>query len=78
MLEVVDIFTQPIMKKNTKKSAKKKFVNDWYVEIECGKKMHKSFGKNERDIAWQFSLALKRHFKMIAHMNSEKFEGRNR
>lgn len=71
MLKRLDMFTQPIMKKNTKKSAKKKFVNDWYVEIEYGKKVHKSFGKNERDIAWQFSLALKRHFKLIAHMNSE-------
>ncbi len=65
-------FTQAFMRKNNKKSSKNRFKNNWYVEIEVGKKMHKSFAETERDIAWQFTQALKRHFKLNAHMNSEK------
>jgi len=60
------------MRNKKRKSNKKRFVNNWYVEIEVGNKMHKSFAETERDIAWQFTQALKRHFKLNAHMNSEK------
>ncbi len=71
-LILVDSFTQAFMRKNNKKLSKNRFKNNWYVEIEVGKKMHKSFAETERDIGWQFTLALKRHFKLNAHMNSEK------
>ena len=65
-------FTQADMRKYTKKSPRKRVINNWYCEIEFNRKLHKAFAVDERELLWAFSKALKRHFKMIGHMNSEK------
>ena len=68
-------FTQADMKKDNKKrtskSSEKRFVNNWYCEIEYRGKVHKAFAKDEREMLWAFAKSTTRHFKMKAHMNSE-------